>query len=201
LDVSNNKWCVLFGDIIEIAGIQAYPENIVGLDQAIRDAVKSIAHQEGKIINWSSPPTSIRIYKDEPATNVSKLVGLINTSVIEAVFDPYLDNKGLDTLLNLATLGVPISPSIRMLTSSKVANTRLTKNYLQLWLKELNCSGEIRQLSSNKEHRRFLLLSGGQSLIIGLSLNDLSKNEAAHIESDTQDLAFFNSEWGTALPI
>ncbi|KAF3884261.1 MULTISPECIES: hypothetical protein [Nostocales] len=149
---------------------------------------------------WSSTPTSIRLYQNEPTTNFSKLVGLIATSTIEAVFDPYLDNKGLSHILTLATLGVSVSQNVRLLTSSKVGN-RLTKPYIQSWFKELNSLGEIRQLKSDKEHRRFMLLSGGQSLIIGLSLNDLSKNEAAHLESDTQDSMFFNSEWNTASTI
>ena len=197
---SGNKWCVLFGDIIEVSGIAAFPENLAGLDQAVTMAVREIGRMEGKRIDWSSSLTSIRLYKDEPATNFSKLVGLISTSTIEAVFDPYLDNKGLDNILTIVKFGVSISHNLRLLTSSKVVS-RLTKSYIQSWFKELNCSGEIRQLKSDKEHRRFMLLSGGQSLIIGLSLNDISKNEAAHLESDTQDLTFFDSEWNTASKI
>jgi hypothetical protein len=46
-----------------------------------------------------------------------------------------------------------------------------------------------------------MLLSGGQSLILGMSLNDLDKDEAARIESDPEDRPFFEVEWSGASPL
>ena len=60
---------------------------------------------------------------------------------------------------------------------------------------------EIRKSTSKNPHRRFMLLSGGQTLILGLSINSLDKDEAAHLEANTVDRAFFDSEWGASVAI
>jgi hypothetical protein len=60
---------------------------------------------------------------------------------------------------------------------------------------------EMRKCAIDAQHRRFLLLSNGQSLIIGCSLNKLDHNEAAHLESSTSDEIFFNQEWTSGIPI
>lgn len=44
----------------------------------------------------------------------------------------------------------------------------------------------------------FMPLSDGSSLIIGCSLNDVSKDEKAHIEFDREDQDFFDSMWRSA---
>ncbi len=54
---------------------------------------------------------------------------------------------------------------------------------------------------AQKEHRRFMLLSGGRSLLLGHSLNAIHKNEAIRVESDVEDRAFFDSEWAAATPL
>ncbi|MFT4917740.1 MAG: hypothetical protein ACI8RU_000353 [Zhongshania aliphaticivorans] len=50
----------------------------------------------------------------------------------------------------------------------------------------------------SNEHRRFLLLAGGQSLILGHSLNAIDKNEAVRLEQGQQDKTFFDQMWATA---
>lgn len=148
--------------------------------------------------------TSTRLQKDKPEENLKSLAKLIDVSKVEAIFDPYLDNSALDNLSKLVSFGVSISPDLRVLTSNKVLNPnrpRLTNTHAKKFLKNFSYSGEIRILQSDKEHRRFMLLSDKTSLIIGLSLNDVSKNEAAYVESDREDLVFFDSEWKTAQQI
>ena len=44
----------------------------------------------------------------------------------------------------------------------------------------------------------FLLLSGGQALLLGMSLNSTDKNEAARLEPDAHDRPFFESVWASA---
>jgi hypothetical protein len=46
-----------------------------------------------------------------------------------------------------------------------------------------------------------MLLSGGRSLILGMSLNSIAKNEAVRLEADTEDRAFFDSVWAAAAPL
>ncbi len=46
-----------------------------------------------------------------------------------------------------------------------------------------------------------MLLSGGISLIVGPSFNNLSTNEVSYKESDAQDRSFFDSEWLIAIPV
>jgi hypothetical protein len=46
-----------------------------------------------------------------------------------------------------------------------------------------------------------MLLSGGQTLIIGMSLNELNKNEAVHLETDEHDRPWFDAEWTSSQPI
>jgi len=66
------------------------------------------------------------------------------------------------------------------------------------WFKERDIpSGEIR-LMPDGEHRRFMLLSGGQSLLLGMSLNAVAKNEAVRVEPDVTDAPFLDSVWSAS---
>jgi hypothetical protein len=146
-------------------------------------------------------PAWTRTVEQQPASNFSRISRLIGSAHVEAVYDPYLDDKGLDNLLTLVRLANSVSPNLRLTTSEKGAR-RLTTPFVKAFFKELGCtSGEIRKTSSQKPHRRFMLLSGGQSLIMGMSLNDLDKNEAVRLESDSYDRTFFESDWVTGQPV
>ena len=79
---------------------------------------------------------------------------------------------------------------------------KFTKAGVEAWLKQLGIDGEVRVMASNNEHRRFMLLSGGQSLILGPSLNAIHKNEAINLElDDSVDRLFFDKMWETATPL
>lgn len=140
-------------------------------------------------------PTSVRLYESEPATVYSKLANLMGASQLEAVFDPYLEDKSLDNLRTIIGLAnATVSPQIRLLTASdqvripKSGIPKLSKPYVDSWLKELHATrGEVRHYPHIGHNRRFLLLSGGQSLLFGMSLNAPAKNETAHLESDAED--------------
>jgi len=172
-----------------------WPETIQGLDQIVAYGVRSYAQ-----IDWPSSPSAVRLSQEQPATNFVTLAGLIGNSTIEAIFDPYFDDKALANILTLFNLGIRISQTCRILTSSKGAS-KLTLGFISAWLAETKTNSQLRKSTSPNPHRRFLLLSGGQSLILGLSLNSLAKDEAAHIESNVSDLSFFDAEWHSATQI
>jgi hypothetical protein len=143
-------------------------------------------------------PTRARTVEGEPASNFSKIAKLIGPAQVVAVHDPYMDDKGLANLLTLVGLAQTAAPDLRLITSNKGAKG-LTRNFVSAFFTQLGCSsGEIRKTSSRKPHRRFMLLSGGQSLIMGMSLNDLDKNEAVHLESDALDRPLFEKEWASS---
>jgi hypothetical protein len=115
-----------------------------------------------------------------------------------------LDNPGLQSLTSIVAFAGFISRCVRLLTSRKALQfkagaPRLTSAYATAWFAEHQCAnGEVRLMATQQEHRRFLLLSGGQSLLLGPSLNSLAKNEAARLEPDTHDRQFFDAAWAQA---
>ena len=138
-------------------------------------------------------PQSVRLSSNKPASNIERISSLIGTSTIQAIFDPYLENKSLQALTNILSLKGSIATDVRLL--SKVPGANLTKTFVDDWFKEHGCiNGEIRILPK-EEHRRFLLLSSSESLILGPSLNSINKNEAASLESDKDDRNFFDDMW------
>jgi hypothetical protein len=46
-----------------------------------------------------------------------------------------------------------------------------------------------------------VLLAGGQSLILGPSLQELDKDEVVHDEADIEDRPLFDEEWDEAAPL
>lgn len=195
----NNQWVVFGGN----HWATSHPENLLGLEESIKHAVRFVGIQDGKDLCWSEPPCSVRLNSSEPATNLNKLSSLIGASLIEAIFDVYLDNQALNNVLDLISLGAKASPNVRIITSTrKVADNKLTKNYVNHFLSQLSStSGEVRHKLYAGHQRRFMLLTGGKSLIIGSSFNHLSVNEAAHVELNSGDLLFFNNEWSNATPV
>lgn len=169
--------------LIERSLVAARASNMAQLRSALEQYLPQVA------------PSTIRTSRKEPATNYSKLANLIGHSCINAVYDPYLDDIGLNNLLTLGRLTNAVSSELRLLTSDKGAK-RLNINFVKSFFVELGCDNcQIKVITSEKPHRRFILLSSGQSLIIGFSLNDLAKNEAAHLETDALDRRFFEAEW------
>jgi hypothetical protein len=158
------------------------------------------AVQGGK--SWPFHPTSGRLSADKPATNYRTISDLIGSSMVEAVFDPYLDNHSLPVLIDILSFGGGgVVNGVRLLGSARKtqgAIPQLTRTGVTAWLSQLGITGEGRVIDPMNEHRRFLLLSGRQSLILGPSLNSIHKNEAVRKEPDTEDRPFFDSAWGNA---
>ncbi len=135
---------------------------------------------------------------------MATISGLVGASEIQAVFDPYLENRSLISLKDILSFGGSISNNVRLLSGEKMTQgrvPRLTKTVVQAWFAELGLTaGEVRAMPSN-EHRRFMLLSGCQSLILGMSLNSINKNEAVRLEPDNEDRPFFESVWAGAVSL
>ncbi len=154
-------------------------------------------------INWPTSPKTIRLVRGKPASNIGTIQRVIATSVIEAVYDIYLDDKGVDMLITLHNLGTKFDPELRLLSSAAKVPKELRKQFVSQAFIDLGCSkGEARYLDMKKGHEyRFMLLTGGRALVLGTSLNRMDVNEAPHLESDTKDRPLFENVWKTALPL
>lgn len=146
-------------------------------------------------------PTSARVVEGAIATNLATISNLVGTSAIEAIFDPYLKNRSLTALIDILSFGAgSISNGVRVLSTNKTTSgqiPKLTKVGFEAWLSQLGITGEIRVMGSS-EHRRFILLSSEQSLLLGPSLNSIHKNEAVRLEPGAYDQTFFNQVWSQA---
>ncbi|HSS77914.1 MAG TPA: hypothetical protein VLV54_14380 [Thermoanaerobaculia bacterium] len=140
-------------------------------------------------------PRSIRMNQQTPVSNRIGIVHLAHGSTVLCIFDPYFEDKAISSLSTLVNLGLKLHSDVRVLTTSKVKG-RLSQQLLADFAREHGSSLSIRQCDSDKEHRRFLLLTGGESVVIGCSLNSLDKNEAAHIEPSSEDLIFLRANGG-----
>jgi len=171
--------------------------------QELRELLDKSARQVGH--DLSQPPSTGRLVDGAPINNYQTISNLLGGADVEAVFDPYLDNASLAMLVTILSFGSSsVANDVRLLGSSRTtggAIPRFSKVAVDAFLAQLGIRGEARIMSSTTEHRRFLLLSGGRSLILGPSLNAIHKNEAAHIEPDTQDRPFFDTQWSSAQPL
>lgn len=153
-------------------------------------------------------PRRGRLDATTPVTNYRTVAGLIGSSELQAVFDTYLDNQSLEQLIHILSFGRGTFAShVRLLGTTATTQrspgktARFSKAGVEAWARQLQIKAEARVLPSGSEHRRFLLLDGGRSVILGPSLNSLHKNEAVSIEDDREDRPFFDRQWLAATPI
>lgn len=157
---------------------------------------------------WPPAPRRGRLSADTPAANYRTIASLIGKSEVQGVFDTYLDNQGLEHLSRILSFGNgSIASKVRLLGTTATLQAgggkppRFTKAGVDAWAGQLGIRPEARYLPKTDEHRRFLLLDGGRSLILGPSLNSLHKNEAVSIEDDKEDRPFFDQQWQRATPL
>jgi hypothetical protein len=201
IELAQNQWRVSTGLAPnQSLSVWAHPENVSELEAAIQKGVY-YATSGGLKLEWSTGPVTARLVATLPASNLSRVVALVGAAEVVGVFDAYLDNKGLEALLDFATLGLRLSSALRLITSTKMVQPghgvpRLTPSYARAWRGELCIpNAEFRHNPYTGHQRRFMLLGASQSLILGPSVNNLGVNEAAHVESDAFDLPFFEAEW------
>lgn len=194
---NGDLWTVGYSrmNVLSTLGDAATFEDLVHL---IDKAGKSIG------IDVTKPPSSARLIESRPAYNYHTISILLAGGTVEAIFDPYLQNASLAELTNILSFGSSTPANgIRLLgspTKFGTQSTKLTRAGLDAWLREHSIAGDAR-ITKAREHRRFMLVSGGRSLLLGHSLNAIHKNEALRVEPDNDDRSFFDSEWATATPI
>jgi hypothetical protein len=153
-------------------------------------------------VMWPSKPTAGRVRTDTPATNYRTISNLIGSSRVVAIFDPYLDNNTLEELRIIISFGNgSVDDGVRLLGGAEKSQGKLptfTAVGVAAWLKQQGIKGEARFFPSKTEHRRFILLNDGCSLITGHSLNAPHKNEVVHIDTSNQDQEFFELTWNTS---
>jgi hypothetical protein len=167
-----------------------------------------VSRATGGQVATDSQPTRGRLKAETPATNCRTISRLLHSAEIRAVFDPYLDNASLEQLIHIVSYGdATFAPMVRLLGSTAKTATktgvpaRLSATGISEWAKQLGINAEGRYLPREDEHRRFILLSGGRSLILGPSINSIHKNEAVSVEDDLEDRPFFDARWDVATPL
>ena len=171
-----------------------------GVEKAVGTLVRKIPGMA-----WPYRPTEARVSTGTPATNYRTISTLIGSSQVEAVFDPYLTNCSLEELRLILSFGSgSVADGVRLLGSTATttgAIPRFTKAGVDVWLLQLGIAGDTRVVAAKSEHRRFMLLSTGHSLLLGPSLNAIHKNEAIRLEVDAEDRPFFDATWAGAAPL
>lgn len=148
----------------------------------------------------------IRFDEGRPATNVGRFVSLLaGRGAIVAVFDPFLTNESLKNFASMATMRIRFGPTLQLMTSMQTTVTKkqLTVAYVQQFMTEVGATGEARYFPhafGDKQHRRFLLLSSNEVVVVGMSMNFFGHDETASVEPQfyARDLGFFDAEWASA---
>jgi hypothetical protein len=187
LQYGDLSWCVL----AKLHGSPVFVKSAIDFT-VFKQLINEAAVKLGASLNVG--PTTIRLSDTQPVTNKTSIVALANRGSVTSIFDPYFEDKSISNLIVLRNLGMSFTSQIKVLTTSKTLN-KLSKRFKCDFQTETGIQIEIRTCIKNSEHRRFLLLSSGQSIVIGCSLNNIDKNEAAHLEPSTFDETFFNQEW------
>lgn len=159
---------------------------------AFKELVAAAAQSLGASLE--AAPKSIRLYDDKPVSNRVALATLAHGTTVKAIFDPYFNDAAIANLKTLTNLGLKLAPLTRILMTAKTRGC-LSDSMLRGFEVEVGVRIEVRLCESTKEHRRFFLLTSGDTIVIGCSLNSLEKNEAAHVEFSVEDQQFFDEEW------
>lgn len=175
-------------------------------DEFIRRALAAGWHVEDKGHHFLitrptqvGPPRAARFGQGRPATNASLLVTMLGTTEVAAIYDPYLDDRGLQVILTMRNLGVVFSPQLRLLGRDA---RRLTKLYADSVLRELPAAqGEVRVKAGRGHENRLIFLTDGDVLALGCSLNNLDVNERPHRDGDRGARAEFDADWAGATPV
>lgn len=189
----SKKWCI---DASLTPDRSPFNSKEVLEFQSFKNAIVEAAMHFDK--NIEMQPPSIRLKETTPVSNKKNIVLLARDNTVDCIFDPYFDDNAIITLITFMNLGMKLKETTKVLTTSKMKN-HLSSQLVLDFEKEKGIKLNIRFCQSNKEHRRYLLMSTKESLIVGCSLNSLSKNEATHIEKSEEDVEFFEKQWKISL--
>jgi hypothetical protein len=174
-------------------------------DEAIRRMRSAgyIVHVAAGRARVERPPlgegrTIYRLRVGEPATNLVAIAQLIGRDPVEAAFDAYLDDVGLERFTTLHRFGVTFSTRLRLLTSPKGARALSGAFARDVFREVRSDSGEIRVTPAHGHEGRYLLLGGGRVLDPGVSWNCMAANDRAIRDSDRGDRVDFEDRWRRA---
>jgi hypothetical protein len=145
----------------------------------------------------------------EPAKNLRKIAQVIGKEALVCVHDPYIRVETLVNLQKLEGVGVIISKNLRLLTADKIGNPSkmAVASFLKDLNKEMSSRWQLRTyIGTAKLHRRFLILEDKSVVIIGLSLNDVDKDEVldripAGSNDASHDCKVFEDCWTASTPV
>jgi hypothetical protein len=165
--------------------------------------------REGKIIPTEVIKLATRLKAGEPAKNLRKIAQVIGKEALVCVHDPYIRVETLVNLQKLEGVGVIISKNLRLLTADKIGNPSkmAVASFLKDLNKEMSSRWQLRTyIGTAKLHRRFLILEDKSVVIIGLSLNDVDKDEVldripAGSNDASHDCKVFEDCWTASTPV
>lgn len=160
-------------------------------------ALRAIVSEHAKKLGFEIEKTPLRIRTTAatPLTNLQSIVTLAANVKVECIHDPYFDDKAISYLGSMVSLGLNVADTVRILSSKKVKN-KLSSGVIDAFHQQTGSNLDIRLMDSG--HRRFIMLSGGMAIILGWSLNNWNKDEAARLENGEQDFEIFNNHWDKA---
>lgn len=164
--------------------------------------------RDGIIIPTEVIKLATRLKAGEPATNLQKIAQVIGKEALVCMHDPYIRVETLVNLQKLKGAGVTISKNLRLLTANKIGNSAKTAivSFLKDLNKEMSSQWQLHTYTGTaKLHRRFLILEDNSVVIVGLSLNDIDKDEVldrvpASSNDASHDCKFFEDCWTASTP-
>lgn len=162
--------------------------------------------RDGEVVPTEVIKLATRLKAGEPVTNLQKIAQVIGKEALICVHDPYIRIETLVNLQKLEGVGVIISKNLRLLTTNKIGNSSkmATVSFLNDLNSEMSSRWQLRAYTGTaKPHRRFLVLEDNSVIIVGLSLNDIDKDEVldrvpAGSNDADHDCKLFEDCWAAA---
>ena len=209
VEFGGNKWIGIQPDqsakgCWRISYSYGIDRRLFGTFEELKTAFEDFVSSMG--IRIDSPPKEHHTSSDEPFSVWIKLNSMIASSVVEAIYDPFIGNKALENLIGLASFGAKFNPKLRILTSHE---SGIKQNFLDKFNKELGISAEIQKTEENeirasygrdKHHVRLIFAGDGRCLSPDFSLSDEQVGTIKEIECAPK-LAIFEDAWGKGIPL
>jgi hypothetical protein len=160
-----------------------------GTMEELQTKFEALAKQFG--IHTKSRPSQHHTSHEQPLTTWIKLNSMIGSSTIEAIYDPYLENKALANLLGLWQFGTRFSSSLRLLTTEK---SKPSKNWIDKFNTEMKLHAQCK-VYTGSSHPRLIFLDDKRCLTPDFSL---SKEQDGTINTAeySPKIKLFNKLWG-----
>lgn len=137
--------------------------------------------------------------RDQPVSNLAKIARFIQSASIELISDSYIDNKTFANLADIASLGVSISPTLRILSSQSAIKQKtsghtpsLTHTFYEHFKLQNAENVQFRLWDNNqRNHDRLILLNDGRLISPDFSLNNIGHRGTVNTITNSQG----HKEW------